>query len=172
MLLDTGRVIFSSGNAIYHRNWNYAYGTSQANPKLVGKVGVVTTPHFPGHASATCAGGWQYVVNQYSHNLDAATKFALWMGSAQGQLFKTLHTPWSPAYMPTNTNPQVLKKFPSYNILAQQALTERARPKTPFWTNMSTAAEAEITNALIGKKSAQQALKDANGKIEAILAGA
>jgi multiple sugar transport system substrate-binding protein len=172
MLLDTGRVIFTSGNAIYHRNWNYAYGTSQANPKLVGKIGVATTPHFPGHASATCAGGWQYVVNQYSHNLDAATKFALWMGSAQGQLFKTLHTPWSPAYMPTNTDPQVLKKYPSYNILAQQALTERARPKTPFWTNMSTIAEAEITNALIGKKSAQQALKDANGKIEAILAGA
>jgi ABC-type glycerol-3-phosphate transport system substrate-binding protein len=37
---------------------------------------------------------------------------------------------------------------------------------------MSTVAQAELTNALIGKKTPQQALKDAQGKIEAILAGA
>jgi ABC-type glycerol-3-phosphate transport system substrate-binding protein len=44
--------------------------------------------------------------------------------------------------------------------------------QTAFWTAMSTAAEQELTNALIGKESPQQALKNAQGKIEAILAGA
>lgn len=172
MELDTGRAIFTSGNAIYHRNWNYAYASAQANPKIAGKVGVSLTPHFPGHASAVCAGGWQYVVNQYSKNLDAAIEFAVWMGSAKTQVYKALHTGESPAYMPANNDPQVVKKYPSFPILAQQAKFEKARPKTPFWTNMSTIAEQELTNALIGKKSPQQALKDANGKIEAILAGA
>jgi len=171
MELDTGRAIFTSGNAIYHRNWNYAYASSQANPKLVGKVGVSLTPHFSGFGSAVCAGGWQYVVNQYSNHQAAAIELATFMGSAKTQVFKALHTGNSPAFMAANNDPQVVKKYPSFPILAQQARFERARPKTPFWTNMSTVAEQEITNALIGKKSPQQALKDANGKIESILAG-
>jgi len=56
--------------------------------------------------------------------------------------------------------------------VAAQAKYERPRHKTAFWTAMSTAAEQELTNALIGKKASQQALKDVQGKIEAILAGA
>jgi ABC-type glycerol-3-phosphate transport system substrate-binding protein len=86
-------------------------------------------------------------------------------------VFKTLHTSWSPAYLPANSDPQVVKKFPSYPLLATQAKYERSRSKTAFWTAMSTAAEQELTNALIGKKTAQQALKDAQGEIESILAG-
>jgi len=172
MELQAGLDIFSSGNAIYHRNWNYAYTTALANPKLVGKIGTSLTPHFNGHASYVCAGGWQYVVNQYSKNQAAAIEFATFMGNAKNQVFKALHVGDSPAYMAANNDPAVVAKFPSFPILAAQAKYERARPKTPFWTNMSTVAEQELTNALIGKKSAAQALKDANGKIEAILAGA
>jgi multiple sugar transport system substrate-binding protein len=172
MELETGRAIFTDGNAIYHRNWNYAYAGSQQNPKLVGKVGVALTPHFPGHASYVTAGGWQYVVNQFSNHPNEAAQFAQFMGSAKMQVFKTLASGESPAYLPANYDPQVVKKYPSFPILAQQAKVEKSRPKTPYWTAMSTAAEAELTNALIGKKSPQQALKDAQGKIEAILAGA
>jgi multiple sugar transport system substrate-binding protein len=172
MDLDVGRQIFTNGNAIYHRNWNYAYAGSQANAKLVGKVGVATTPTYPGHAAATCAGGWQYVVNSYSNHINEAIELATFLGSPNMQVFKTLHGGWSPAYLPANYNPQVVKKWPYFPVLAQQAKTEKSRPKTAFWTAMSTAAEQELTNALIGKKSPQQALKDAQGKIEAILAGA
>jgi multiple sugar transport system substrate-binding protein len=172
MELDTGRAIFTSGNAIYHRNWNYAYAEAQANPKIAGKVGVSLTPTYPGHSPAVCAGGWQYVVNQYSNHLNEAIELATFMGSPKMQVFKTLHTGDSPAYMPANNDPAVVKAFPSFPILAQQAKAEKSRPKTPFWTAMSTEAEAELTNALIGKKTPQQALKDAQGKIEAILAGA
>ncbi len=172
MELQAGLDIFSSGNAVYHRNWNYAYTTALANPKLVGKVGTALTPHFNGHPSYVCAGGWQYVVNQYSKNQAAAVEFAVFMGNAKNQVYKAIHVGDSPAYMPANNDPTVVAKYPSFPILAAQAKYERARPKTPFWTNMSTVAEQELTNALIGKKSPAQALKDANGKIEAILAGA
>jgi multiple sugar transport system substrate-binding protein len=171
MQLDTGRVIFTSGNAIYHRNWNYVMADVAVSKAVAGKVGVTLTPHFPGYPSYVCAGGWQYVVNQYSNHLDEAIELATFMGSPQMQVFKTLHTSWSPAYLPANNDPGVVKKFPSYPVLAAQAKYERSRSKTPFWTAMSTAAEQELTNALIGKKTAQQALKDAQGEIESVLAG-
>ncbi|HZS87014.1 MAG TPA: ABC transporter substrate-binding protein [Chloroflexota bacterium] len=172
MELDTGRQIFTNGNAIYHRNWNYAYAASQANPKLVGKVDSVLTPHYPGHRSYVCAGGWQYVVNAYSNHLNEAIELATFLGSAKMQVYKTLHGGWSPAYLPANYDPQVVKTYPGFPTLADHAKYERSRPKSPFWTAMSTVAEQELTNALIGKKKPQQALKDAQGKIEAILAGA
>lgn len=170
--IEQGRPIFTQGNAIYHRNWNYAYGLSQANPALVGKVGVANIPVFPGHPTASCAGGWQYVVNPFSKNVELATELAVFLGSPKQEIQKTLLSTWSPAYLPGNYDAQVVKKFPTYPILAEQAKTERSRPKTPFWTNMSTVAQQELVNALIGKKTAQQALKDAQGKLEAILAGA
>jgi multiple sugar transport system substrate-binding protein len=172
MDLNTGAQIWATGGAIYHRNWNYAYSAANVNPKLTGKLGSANIPTYPGHTTASCAGGWQYVVNAYSNHVNEAIELATFMGSPQEQVYKTLIGGWSPAYLPANHNPAVTKAFPDYPLLAAQAQTERSRPKTPFWTAMSTAAETELTNALIGKKSPQQALKDAQGKIEAILAGA
>ena len=171
MDLDVGRAIFTQGNAIYHRNWNYAYAVSQTNPKLVGKVGVTAVPSFPGHSQVSCAGGWQYVVNNFSANRDLAIELAVFMGSAKMQLYRTLHSDQSPAYLPANDDPRVLKKYPYYQVLAEQAKIARSRPKTAFWTGMSRVSEAELTNALIGTKSPRQALKDAQGKLEGFLAG-
>jgi multiple sugar transport system substrate-binding protein len=171
MGLDVGRAIFTQGNAIYHRNWNYVYVVSQVNPKLVGKVGVTAVPSFPGFPQVSCAGGWQYVVNNFSQNRNLAIELAVFMGSPKMQVYRTLHSDQSPAYLPANDDPRVLKRFPYYKLLAEQAKIARSRPKTPFWTGMSRVAEAELTNALIGSKSPQRALKDAQGKIEAFLAG-
>jgi len=172
MELDAGRTIFSSGNAIYHRNWNYAYAESQANPALVGKVGVANPPHFDGFPSYSCAGGWQYVVNAFSNHLQEAIELATFLTTYKMEVFKTLHTGDSPAYMSANSDPSVVAKFPSFPLMVAQARIEKSRPKTPFWTEMSTIAEADLVNAMIGKMTPQQALKDAQGKIEAILAGA
>jgi multiple sugar transport system substrate-binding protein len=171
MDLDVGRQIFTNGNAIYHRNWNYAYALSQANPKLVGKVGVTDIPTFPGHRTASCAGGWQYIVNNYSKNRDMAIKLALFLGDAKMQKYRTLHGSFSPAYLSLNYDKDVVKKFPSYPLLAQQAKTARSRPKTPLWTHISQAAEAELTNALTGTKSPKKALDDATNQIKAIMSG-
>ena len=171
MDLDVGRQIFTNGNAIYHRNWNYAYALSQANPKLVGKVGVTDIPTFPGHRTASCAGGWQYIVNNYSKNRDMAIKLAQFLGGAKMQKYRTLHGSTSAAYLPVNYDKDIVKKFPSYPLLAQQAKTARSRPKTPLWTHISQAAEAELTNALTGTKSPKKALADATDQIKAIMSG-
>ena len=49
----------------------------QANPKLVGKVGVTNIPALCRPFHGSCAGGWQYVVNNYSKNRDLAIKLAV-----------------------------------------------------------------------------------------------
>jgi len=49
--------------------------------------------------------------------------------------------------------------------------TAKSRPKTPFWTHISNAVEAEVTNALTGTKSAKKALADATSQVKTILSG-
>ncbi len=171
MDLDVGRQIFTNGNAVYHRNWNYAYALSQANPKLVGKVGVTNIPVYPGHATASCAGGWQYVVNNYSKNRDLAIKLAAFMGGAAMQKYRTLHAEWTPAYLPAYDDKAITAKYPYYGLIAQQAKTAKSRPKTPLWTHISNAVEAELDNALTGTKSSKQALSDAASQVKGIISG-
>jgi multiple sugar transport system substrate-binding protein len=172
MILDTGRQIFSNGNAIYHRNWNYAYAAAQSNAKLAGKVGAVNVPTFKaGIRPANCAGGWQYVVNNFSANRDLAVQLALFMGSKPQQKWRTLNGSQTPAYVSVNNDPQVDAKYPAYPTLVAQAAYARSRPKTPYWTQMSQSAEAELTNALTKTKTPKQALDDCSAKIEKILSG-
>jgi multiple sugar transport system substrate-binding protein len=171
MQLDTGRQIFSNGNAIYHRNWNYAYAAAQSNPKLAGKIGAVNVPTFPGFAPANCAGGWQYVVSSFSAHHDLAVELALYMGSKTGQLWRTLNGSQTPAYLPLCYDKTVDAKWPAYPVLAEQAKYARSRPKTPYWTQMSNAAEAELTNALTLSKTPKKALDDASAAIEKIISG-
>jgi len=87
MELKAKLAIFSSGNAIYHRNWNYAYASAQANPKIAGKVGVSLTPTYAGHSPADCAGGWQYVVHQYSNHLNEAIELGKRFGATDGHKY-------------------------------------------------------------------------------------
>ncbi|HVC83501.1 MAG TPA: ABC transporter substrate-binding protein [Chloroflexota bacterium] len=171
MPLDTGRAIFTQGNAIYHRNWNYAYAGAQAVPKIAGKVGAVNVPTFPGFPPGNCAGGWQYVVNEFSANRDLAIELALFMGSKPAQKWRTLNGSQTPAYLSLCYDPQVDAKYPAYPVLAEQAKFARSRPKTPYWIQMSQSAEAELTNALTKSKSPKQALNDASAQIEKILSG-
>jgi len=128
-------------------------------------------PFFPGHKTAPSAGGWQYVVNNYSKNRDMAIKLALFMGGAQGQKFRAIHGSFSPAYLPDNSDPQVVAAHPGFPLLAEQGAAAVSRGKTPYYTQASTACEVELSNALTGQKSVRRALADASSKITNILSG-
>lgn len=171
MDLDVGRQIFTNGGAIYHRNWGYAYALSEASPAVRGKVGVSNLPAFPGGTSHSCQGGWQYTVNNYSKNKDLAMKFALFMGGPAGAKYRTLHGSFPPAYLPANYDKDVVAKYPAYPKIIAQAATAKSRPKTPLYTQLSQATEAELSNAITGTKSAKKALDDAASQIQGILSG-
>lgn len=70
--------VFTQGNAVFLRNWSYAWSDSQ-NPqssKVVGKVGVAPLPTFAGHGSSgySTVGGWDLYLNPHTKNLAAALR--------------------------------------------------------------------------------------------------
>ena len=65
---EASRAVFEAGNSVFHRNWPYVWGTSQAEGgKLVGKVGMMPLPVGKiGQKSSGCLGPMYFGVSKYS----------------------------------------------------------------------------------------------------------
>ncbi len=82
---EPSRQPFTSGEAMFMRNWSYVYPIAQ-DPKashVVDKVAVAPLPHFAGGKSAACLGGYQLGVNANSKKREAAIEFLTWMSSPE-----------------------------------------------------------------------------------------
>ena len=95
---EESRGVWQTGNAVFMRNWPYAYalGNSDDSP-IKGKFDVAPLPSGGGdNKSAATLGGWNLAVSSYSPNQEAAIALALYMASAEFQkqfAIKTSHLP-------------------------------------------------------------------------------
>ncbi|MER8763019.1 MULTISPECIES: ABC transporter substrate-binding protein [unclassified Mesorhizobium] len=97
---EESRGVWQTGNAVFMRNWPYAYalGNSESSP-IKGKFEVTMLPPGSGegaHPAATL-GGWNLAVSKYSKNPDAAIELVKWIASPQMQKYRALKG----AYLPT-----------------------------------------------------------------------
>ena len=61
------RRFFQRGNAVFERNWPYAWKLHQSDDSPVkGKIGIAPLPHFIGGESASTLGGWHIGISCYS----------------------------------------------------------------------------------------------------------
>jgi len=117
---------FVDGNAMFMRNWPYAYSLAQASgSKVRGKFAVAPLPHGSGGHSVATVGGWQLAVSKYSKNPDAAIEFVRYMTSKPVEKFDTI----------TNSN------VPTIPSLVKDAAVRKAAP----YLNPKTAAVPRVT---------------------------
>jgi len=170
MSLDEGRTIFTEGHAVFHRNWNYVWNMAQGeDSKIAGKIGVDAIPRFPGGEHVTCLGGWSHSVNNFSEHKDEAAKFAVFMSSWEVQKYRALNGLRTPTILKLLSDPDVVAKHPVYPRLMEIAYGARARPKTPFYTQVSDIIQKEMHEALLQRKSAKEALDAAAEEIEFVI---
>jgi len=91
---EEGRGVFQNANALFMRNWPYAWALLQKSDSLVkGKVGVAK---LPGNPSAAALGGWQLGVSKYSKNPAIAADLVMYMTSAAVQKHAPFMAPTTP----------------------------------------------------------------------------
>ncbi len=74
---EEARGVWQTGNAVFMRNWPYAYSLgNSADSKVKGLFGVSALPAGPGGTPAATLGGWNIAVSKYSKNPDEAIKLA------------------------------------------------------------------------------------------------
>ena len=165
------RKTFSNGDASFGLNWTYMYGLSQdpKESKVVGKVAIQQTPAGPSGARPGCNGSMALSVASGSKNQDAAWKYIAFLTSPDEQVkyAKSSLPVWKDSY----DDPMVTKVAPQTVPVAKQQLAELIlRPQVSSYNAVSALLQAEIQNALLGKKPPQKALDDAAAAAADVLA--
>ena len=83
---EEARGIFQAGDAVFMRNWPYAWAlVTDADSAVRGKVGVAQLPRGPSGRRAATLGGQQLAVSRYSHHAELATQLVVYLTSRDEQ---------------------------------------------------------------------------------------
>jgi trehalose/maltose transport system substrate-binding protein len=81
---------FTAGNAMFMRNWPYAYAVGQAGP-IKGKFDVTTLPRTGANAPVGTVGGWQLGVSSFSKQPGAAVELVRYLTSPAVERFNAIY---------------------------------------------------------------------------------
>jgi multiple sugar transport system substrate-binding protein len=152
----------NNGQAAMGLNWTYYLGSSNtpANSKVVGQIECVQTPAGPTGKRPGVNGAMALAISAGSKNQAAAWQYLEWLGSeAQTDPYAADALPvWRASY----TNPAVTRIAPETFSAAGKQLDDLiVRPQVVNYNAISKNIQVELQNALLGNKTAQQALDDA-----------
>lgn len=169
-LEDDVRKVFVEGGAAMALNWTYMYASADdpSQSKISGKVAVAPTPTGPAGGPG-CNGSMALCVTSGSKNQKAAWKYISYLTSADVQNnYAKLSLPcWKASY----DDPKVIDTSPKMVPVAKKELANLIeRPQVPRYNEISQVLQAELQNALLGKKSPKQALDDAANQSKSLLA--
>lgn len=166
---EESRGVFQAGNAVYMRNWPYAWALSQAPDSTIkGKVGVAVLPKGGADGrSAAALGGQQLAVSKYTKNAALAADLVMYMTSAEVQKQRALKGSFNPTLGELYKDKEILAANPFMGELYGTFANAAARPATVTgarYNQVSNAFWNSVHEVLSGKVKADAALQqlDAN----------
>ena len=161
---EESRKMFHEGNAVFMRNWPYAWSLAQAADSPVkGKVGITVLPMGTGRGArfAATLGGQQLAVSKYSKNAALAADLVMYMTSAEVQKERAIKGSFNPTLWPLYGDRDVLKAAPFmgelYGVFAF-AVGRPATPTGPRYNQVSQAFWNTLHQVLSRKLPAAEAL--------------
>lgn len=154
---EESRGIFQSGNAMFMRNWPYAWSLGQsADSKVKGMIGVSALPAGPGGKPAATLGGWNLGVSMYSKNQDAAISLVRYLTGPVEQKIRATEpgSSYNPTIGSLYQDKDVLKAVPFFGSLYSVFVNAVARPSGPTkdkYNQVSQAFSTTVTDVLNGK---------------------
>jgi trehalose/maltose transport system substrate-binding protein len=126
---EDARGVFQNGQALFMRNWPYAWSLAQAPDSPVrGRVGVVPLPAGAGGQSAATLGGWQLAVSKYSRHPAEAAALVMHLTSAAIQKQRAIGGSYNPTLVALYQDPEVLAANPFMGELLGVFTSAVARP--------------------------------------------
>lgn len=129
---EEARGVFQAGNAVFMRNWPYAWSLAQGDGSVIrGKVGVAVLPKggADGRHAATL-GGESLAVSKYSKHPAAAAELVLHMTSAAVQKDRAMRGSFNPTIGALYKDPDILKANPFMGELYGTFTNAVGRPTT------------------------------------------
>ena len=166
---EEARGVFQAGNAVFMRNWPYAWSLGQgADSPVKGRIGVTVLPKGGAdgrHAAAL--GGELLAVSKYSKNAALAADLVMYMTSREVQKERALKASYNPTIGALYKDTEILAANPFMGSLYSTFTSAVGRPATVTGARYNQVSN-EFWNAahdvLSGRAKAPEALKrlDAN----------
>ncbi len=140
---EAARGVFQTGNAVFMRNWPYAWSLAQSEDSPVrGKVGVVPLPSGgpEGKRSGTL-GGWHLAISRYTKHPKEAADLVLFLTSAEQQKKRAIIGSYNPTIPALYHDPEVLAVNPFFGDLLEPLRNATARPSRvvgPHYNRLSS----------------------------------
>lgn len=169
---EDARGVFQKGEALFMRNWPYAWALTQsADSPVKGKVGVMPLPAGPNGKSAATLGGWQLAVSKYSKNPDLAADLALYLASEKVQKYRAIETAHNPTIPELYKDKDILAANPFMGELFEMYSGAVVRPATAAggkYPQVSNAFWDSVHDVLSKKSNGTEAVAKLEGKLKQI----
>jgi trehalose/maltose transport system substrate-binding protein len=130
---EEARGQWQAGNAVFMRNWTYAYGLGNADDSAIkGLFDVAPLPSGGGHgASAATLGGWNLAVSRYTPKQDVAISLVLYLSGPKAQKQRALLSASLPTLVALYDDPEIAAAQPIIPRWKEVFLNSVARPSAP-----------------------------------------
>ncbi|MCY4462218.1 MAG: ABC transporter substrate-binding protein [Albidovulum sp.] len=161
---EEARGVWQTGNAVFMRNWPYAYSLGNGDDSAVkGLFDVTTLPTGGGHdTSAATLGGWNVAVSKYSENQEAAISLAKYLASPEAQKVRTLVASNLPTIISLYDDEDIAREqpiIPRWKDVFLQAVPRPSAPTKVKYNEVSAKFWSAVHNTLSGDGTAAENLE-------------
>jgi multiple sugar transport system substrate-binding protein len=149
---------FKAGNVVFAINWGFAFDRfkDDADSKVKGNVGVMPLPAMAGGKSATCMGGWQWAMNAYGKNKDAAGNLIKFLSSKEASGFIAREGSILPVFQSVYSDAAVNRAVPWFKDALPVVLGAQSRPMVEDYGQVSDIIRT-TTSAILARTKTPEA---------------
>ena len=161
---EEARGVWQTGNAVFMRNWPYAYGLGNGADSAVKDLfDVAPLPTGGDNAtSAATLGGWNVAVSKYSTKQDAAISLALYLAGPEAQKQRAINETNLPTIVALYDDPDIAAAqpiIPRWKDVFLQAVPRPSAPTKGKYNEVSAKFWSAIHETLSGNGSAAENLE-------------
>jgi multiple sugar transport system substrate-binding protein len=159
---EDARVEFQQGEAVFMRNWPYAYslGQDEEESEVAGNFDIAPLPTFDGDGTISALGGFNNAVSAFSNHPDEAIEFVIWASQSEDAQMMLAESAVPPSLQ---TVYDQLADDPVMALLGEVLADARPRPPAPEWASISLEMQQTLFPAYNGDMdptAAAQSVRD------------
>lgn len=171
---EEARGVWQTGNAVFMRNWPYAYSLGNGEDSAVaGLFDVTTLPTGGGHdTSAATLGGWNVAVSRYSENQEAAISLVLYLADVEAQKTRTLIASNLPTIVELYDDEDIAREqpiIPQWKDVFLQAVPRPSAPTKTAYNEVSSLFWSAVHDTLSGNGTAAENLEILEADLEDVM---
>jgi multiple sugar transport system substrate-binding protein len=167
MMEEEARFAFQAGDAVFMRNWPYAYalmsGEDEENPSQVaGNFDIAPIPTFTGDGTTSALGGFNLAVSAFSEKKEEAKDFVAWIATdadAQRLLVEASTPPVREATY------EEFQDDPVMALLGEILPQAQPRPPVPEYNFLSQDIQQTVFPAYNSRAPVEQTIESLNAEL-------